>query len=500
MAQWRFYGRNECRKRIVEILQNQQFFFLKIEGRRRIGKSRLVLQSLEDARLLSRSFRLQIPDAEPGGLIASVREALSIFKPHGIPELSITSLWDVARLIQELIRAEYIIVLDEFQYLNRERLRPLLSYLQEVVDQAKFTRATRSGGLIVAGSIHTEMQAILESKDAPLYGRITDRIELNHFTPATIKNILSDHSTYTPEKLLFFYTLLEGVPKYYEDVFERQLFHNSRHEVLKGLFFDSSAPLANEAETWFLHGLKGRYITILRALAQNNGYATHHQIQDFITHSSGSDADKNQVGAYLEILKSRYKLLAKQQPIFTKIKSRHTRYAIQDNFLLAWLHAISPSFRARGYRPMVQLLDDVNTSLIRLEGLVFEKLVRNLIRQRSREGLLDFNLTQDIEGYWNDKELEIDLILIDDLNRRVCFGSCKRQGSKLLKEVDFLPQKVSQLLKRKPFQQFFNWTHDYILVAPEVPLEVHRHIVERKKSGVISALGMDDLIKDTGSE
>lgn len=500
MSKWRFYGRNRVKDLLQAVLSRDRFFFLKIEGRRRIGKSRLVLQCLADAKLLHRSFRVQVPDAEPGGLITTVEDALSIFKPEISSDLEVKNLRGVARLIRALLQANYIVVIDEFQYLNRERLRPLLSYLQEVVDEAKFNPSEFPGGLIVAGSIHTEMEAILESKDAPLYGRITDRIELEHFTPATIKQILQDQAKYSPENLLFFYSLLEGVPKYYEDVYERELFGKSRKEILQGLFFDSSAPLANEAETWFLHGLKGRYITILSALAQRNGFATHHEIQDFISQSSLGESDRGQVGVYLEALINRYKILVKQQPIFTRHKSRHTRFTIHDNFLLTWLSAVAPSFRARGFMPLLQLLESSELRLANLEGIIFEKLVRNLIRQRSRESLLDFNLTQDIEGYWNERELEVDLILIDEVNQRIRFGSCKREGQKLVGEVEKLPAKVEQLVKKKPFNRYASWYRDFTLYAPTVPSGVREKIVAARKIGVVNAVSLDDLIDGTGCE
>lgn len=495
MAKWRFYGRDIYTEKLKNILSRDLFYFVKIEGRRRIGKSKLIIENLDRWGKSSRSFRVQIPDAEPGGLITTIRNAADVMYPGQFNDTSIKNLHDVASLIGKLIDRGEIVVLDEFQYLNRERLRPLLSYLQEVVDARKGTEGI--GGLIVAGSIHTEMKAILENKDSPLYGRITDKLTINHFTPAAIKEVLSEHCEYDPLKLLFFYTLLEGVPKYYEDVFERGLFSKNRKEIIEGLFFDTSAPLSSEAETWFLSGLKGRYLTIIEALAARKGFATSNEIKEFLINSSASDSERSQIGVYIETLINNYKIIERQHPIFVNKKSRHTRYAICDNFLRTWIHAIKPAYQAKGYRPLSSLLSLVDQRISNLEGLIFEKLVRELIYQRSRESILDFNLTDEISGYWNHAQFEIDQIFIDRDNKIVRFGSCKRNPSELLSEIETLRYKIEKLMKRKPFSLFQSYHIEYLLFSPEKNRDLERTIARKNMAGVVRHFSLNDLIEGT---
>lgn len=71
---------------------------------------------------------------------------------------------DLARLVGSLARAGYAVVLDEFQYFHRLRLRPFCSFLQAEVDSLASDSANVPGGLLVLGSIHTEMMAILEDR------------------------------------------------------------------------------------------------------------------------------------------------------------------------------------------------------------------------------------------------------------------------------------------------------------------------------------------------
>ncbi len=127
------------------------------------------------------------------------------------------------------------------------------------------------GGLIVLGSIHTEMVALLEDRTAPLYNRVTDTINLTHLDIGSILSILQDHAEPTPERLLFLWNLFEGVPKFYRDCYEQDVLAAERRTLLRRIFFESSSPLRTEAENWFLRELRGRYDVVLKFVARNPG-------------------------------------------------------------------------------------------------------------------------------------------------------------------------------------------------------------------------------------
>jgi hypothetical protein len=96
----------------------------------------------------------------------------------------------------------------------RKSLYPFTSELQSEVDRLAASRDV-SGGLIVLGSLHTEIQALLEDRSAPLYQRLTDTINLGHLDIASVLELLQAHADTTPERLLFLWNLFEGVPKFY---------------------------------------------------------------------------------------------------------------------------------------------------------------------------------------------------------------------------------------------------------------------------------------------
>src|SRR5690606_39982407 len=123
--------------------------------------------------------------------------------------------------------------------------------------------AAVQGGLIVLGSLHAEMTALLENRDAPLFNRTTDSLEVGHLDIASILEIVRTHADDDPFRLLFLWNLFEGVPKFYRDAYEQGVLASGRRELLQSLFFASSSPLRNDAAHWFLRQLRGRYDLVL---------------------------------------------------------------------------------------------------------------------------------------------------------------------------------------------------------------------------------------------
>ncbi len=65
---WDFYGRNEELENVKSILSRGRWFFLKITGRRRIGKTTLVQKAIQQVEH-SKTFYMQVPDADAAGVV-----------------------------------------------------------------------------------------------------------------------------------------------------------------------------------------------------------------------------------------------------------------------------------------------------------------------------------------------------------------------------------------------------------------------------------------------
>jgi AAA+ ATPase superfamily predicted ATPase len=485
---WDFYGRREQLDQLSEILARGRWFFIKVTGRRRIGKTTLIHQALE-ASGNDQVFYLQIPDSAPAGVLSAFQDAFETFAMDTEQFPLPRSLGEMAATVGALARSGYVVVLDEFQYFHRERLNSFCSLLQHQVDELARDSANVPGGLLVLGSIHTELTSLLEDRDAPLYGRTTHEIALDHLDIQTVVEILQTHEVLSAKRLLFLWGLFEGVPKFYRDCYEEDLLRASRSELLEGIFFKSSSPLRSEAENWFLKELRGRYDVILKFLARSQG-ARHAEIVDYVRQVSRDT--KEQVAGYLQILIGRYGLIEKRQPIFGNPRGTKGRYYITDNFLAAWLAALKTSVSSRNFRPVATLVAATDERLQAHEGRVLEKLVKVIYEERSRKGVGDFFLTEAVNGFWNRGDPDVDLIFVDEEQERIRFGTCKRNPERLLGSLTKLDEGIQIFLKTH--RRFQGWTHERVAIAPFIPDPVRQQL---EGAGVI-AEGLPRLLGPLG--
>ena len=474
---WGFYGRHAELKQLGEILARGRWFFVKVTGRRRIGKTTLIQQALPASG--RRVFYVQIPDSGPAGVLSAVADALDTFQVDPAISRRPTSLRELALTIGELARHGYLVALDEFQYFNRDRLREFCSHLQEVVDELTAVASSVTGGLLVLGSIQTEINALLEDHSAPLFNRTTDEIRLGHLDIESLVALLGAHAEPTPERLLFLWNLFEGVPKFYRDCYEQGVLGAGRRDLLEKAFFLSSSPLRTEADNWFLKELHGRYDVVLKYIARHSG-CLHGDLIQHVRDMSSETSE--QVGGYLKILIERYQMIERRQPIFARAGGRRGRYYLTDNFLRAWLAALATPVQALNFVPAARLIEKADDRLAEVEGHSLEKLVALLYEERSRKGVGDFPLTSRIQGFWDRGDTEIDLVAIAEDERRIRFGTCKRSADKLVADVPILDGHVNRFLVAHPRYQ--GWSIERVSIAPaltpdlRVRLQTTGHIAQ----------------------
>ncbi len=473
---WGFYGRSDELAELDRVLRRRRWFFARVTGRRRIGKTTLVQRALAEAGRMQ-SFYVQIPDSAPAGVLSAVHDAMDTF---GVPTETFgrpDSLLALARTLESMCEAGYVVALDEFQYFSRKQLAEFTSHLQATVDRLAANATRVPGGLIVLGSLHAELAALLEDRDAPLYNRTTDHLELGHLNISSLLDLLDVHADRRPERLLFLWNLFEGVPKFYRDAYEQDVLGADRHTVLERLFFRSSSPLRTEAENWFLSELRGRYDVVLKFVARNPGCG-HGDIEAHARRVSPTTAEH--ASGYLKILIERYQMLERKLPIFARPNARRGRYYVRDNFLRSWLAALHSPVSAINFRPLATLIRQADERLAHSEGHALERMVAQLYEERSRKGVGDFSLTARIQGYWDRGDVEIDLVALNDEARIIRFGSVKRNAARLLNNGGNLRGHVQRFLER--YSTYEGWTMELVGLAPTINAEQRRAI---EASGII---------------
>lgn len=481
-AEWGFYGRRTELEDLRDVLARRRWFFLKISGRRRIGKTSLVQQALQPSQRANVLY-IQIPDSDPAGVVSTARDFMQ--QMFGIQHDLPTDLRSLATRIGSLIEKGWIVALDEFQYFNRKVLFEFTSQLQSEVDRLAAIADRVPGGLIVLGSLHTEMAALLDERTAPLYNRVTDDLDLGHLDISSVLEILEKHADRTPERLLFLWNLFEGVPKFYRDCFEQGVIGGERRTVLRQMFFSSSSPLRTEADNWFLKELRGRYDLVLKYIARHPG-CSNAELQN---HARSVDpTSENQVGGYLKVLDERYKMIERLQPIFAKASAKSGRFYIRDNFLRSWLAALAVPVASVSFRPVEELVRIADERLAEAEGHGLERLVASLYEERSRKGIGDFALTEHIRGWWDRNDTEIDLVALNDEARVIRLGSCKRSPDRLVRDLSRFDGHVARFMEA--FPRFREWTLEKVAIAPSLDASRRAEIV---KAGYL-AQDLGDLI------
>lgn len=442
-SSWDFYGRDSELQALCKVLDADRWFFVRVGGRRRIGKTSLVREALRRSGR-DRVAYLQVDDADPAAVVATARRHLSLCGvPDGMLPVDLVSL---AATLADLAAAGWVVVLDEFQWFSRKSLYPFNGMLQFEVDRFLTDRRAASGGMIVLGSIQTEMVALLDDRRAPLYGRLSGSINLGHLDARSVVRILSAHADLDPKRLLFLWGLFQGVPKYWRDAWAQGVLTAPRTEVLKSLFFDPPAPLQDEGRYWLVEELRGRYDLFLRYIAEHPGASN----ADIVAHAAQvkgyGDA---QPGFYLGALEQRFQLIRRRTAALAARTGRNGRYEISDNFLRSWLAALADPVALQGMRPTNELVAIADERLATAEGASFEGLVAWLFEERSRLGVGEFALTAPAEPWWDRVGAEIDVVVCAE-PRRVMLCSCKRSATKLVADLPQFERHIGRFLERHP--------------------------------------------------
>lgn len=424
-----------------------------------------------------KALYVQLPEGGPAYAVRRFRSAVQLaglgVHLRRLPEFS--DLLGMASAIGELCRNGVVVALDEFQRCLSGPLLPLPSLLQEEVDRLRDDHQA-SGSLILLGSVQSEMEALLQDRNAPLYGRTNFDLDLEPWTLKTIFEVCEEHGAHDPSRCLTLLTLFGGVPKYWQEfsslegIDDISDWDSWAAAVCSELFLVRDAPLRREGEFLLAGELRQRHLNVLEAVASL---------------TSGTSADIGQalpevtsIGDSLRILVKSLRLLEKQLPVFAPTRSNKARYTVSDPFLCAWLGAIQPCCDAARFAPVAEVARSLLPMLQTLEGFAFERVMRQATEEASRAGAKDFPLSGMVRGYWNrprthSKPVEIDLVAWNDTTRRVRFGSCKRSAFKHgSKARETFRSHVKRFLRTRAGRRFRNWSQEFALFAPEFPKEL----------------------------
>lgn len=394
--------------------------FTVMVGRRRIGKTSLLLESVKGQKYL---YLFVSRKSEP--LLCEQ------FQEDAADALGLQIFGTISRfkdLFEQLLifatKEHYTLIIDEFQEFNN--VNPsIFSDVQNLWDQYKDKAKIN---FISSGSIYSMMMKIFENRKEPLFGRLTSKITLQPFVVSVIKEILNDYNPkYTSEDLLCLYMLTGGVPKYIDLLMEAGA-------VTKDKILDMAtrpdSPFIGEGKELLISEFGkeyGTYFSILQLIA--SGKTTQSEIDSII--------GKN-TGAYLVNLEKEYSLITKNKPMFSKPESRKNRWSLNDNYLRFWFRFIFPNQSLIEMGKYELLREYIDKNYEQYSDFILEKYFRAKMAEEER-------ITA-IGSYWNNKgENEIDMIALNDLDKTAIVAEVKRNPKKI--DMNLLQTKANSIKK-----------------------------------------------------
>lgn len=400
------------RKRELELLaeiearSRRTAQFTVVTGRRRVGKTSLILKAVEKTehaylfverkseRDLCETFKAELE--ERFGMVI-----------HG----QVTAFVEIFEEALKLATQRPItLVIDEFQEFRKVNMS-VFSGIQKLWDLYK-DRAKIN--LIVSGSVYTLMQKIFKTKKAALYGRETAFLKIEPFDVSVLKEILGTYrKQYTKEDLLALWTFTGGVAKYVELLMDHGGYTRDRMIDLivreDSVFLEEGrAVLVDEFEKEY-----GVYFSILAAIAQ--GRNTRPEISQCI----GRD-----VGGYLMRLEKDYALITRKLPLFARETAKGAHFELNDCFFRFWFRFV---FKY-GYLLEIKGYEKLRT-IIRRDYDVFSG---HSLERYFRQKFIESGEWTRIGNWWDRKgENELDLVAEDELDGRLMVAEVKRERKRI---------------------------------------------------------------------
>lgn len=405
MGEQQFFGREQERRVIERELGRPRPSVVIVRGRRRVGKSRLLVEA---TRAFPTIYYQATKIAGSMSLHLFRVEVSRVIGPE--PLLDSLSDWLGVLAFLEQVAAERMpgltIVLDEFPYLC-DTDPSLPSVLQKFCDGVR-ERGTALN-VVLCGSKISFMEELLGEKN-PLHGRQTLDLDLG---PLSFRDASRFFPEWSREERLRAYGILGGIP-YYLKLCDPEF---TLSENILDLVLSTGAPLGDEPNNLLQAELRDvtRYATILRSIAE--GCTDSGGIIGRVRELKDSSA----LAPYVQKL-AELRLIRIVRSLDATERERDRRYYLDDPFLAFWYRFYLPNLSplAAGH------MEDVWRHAIepRLDdhmGGMFEWICRDYARRFINEALPA--AAQEVGQIWaSDYDIDVAGRL---LNGAAFAGECK---------------------------------------------------------------------------
>ncbi|MGB9939011.1 ATP-binding protein [Methanosarcina sp.] len=412
-----FINRESELKYLNEEYEKDNFRFISVIGRRRLGKTRLIRKFLEDKNDFSYLLVPELNDLE-----VRLEIAESFHEKFGLNFLG-TPSWDelFEKLFQFSEKKRIILVFDEFQRFF-DINKSIFSYLQKQIDSYA---AESKLFFIVSGSSIGMMHRIFDHA-APLYGRRTGQLGFEAFRFYTLKEWFPEFS---PANRVHIYAIYGGTPKYLEEV-ESRILAESLKKILSRTSLLYSEPenlLKTEVQD------SNTYFNIMKVIAA--GTTTPSEI------AVASGIKPTSIDYFLTVLRDDLDLIVREIPVCERKTTKKSIYLIKDNFFKFWFRFIYPNYSELELGNTDLVLSKIEAELDRFTGPAFEEITRQFLIALNHQKKLPFTFGK-IAKQWGKfrgepgkNTYEIDLAALNENTKEILFCECKWQKQPVGTEV-----------------------------------------------------------------
>lgn len=400
-------GRETELERLEKLYKSDQFEFLVMYGRRRVGKTTILQEFASRHKVIFYSAQEKNDSLNLQDFSQAVQQALDGQFIAPFPS------WKEAfsHITKKTQSGRTVLIIDEFPFMAGTN-PSIKSILQHEIDHEWSKKKIL---LILCGSSVSFMINQIMGYESPLYGRTTSVMEILPFDYLDSGKFFP---LYSNEEKLTAYGILGGIPRYLNAFSpKRSIQENLEKEILANGAFLNDEPMT---VLWAELREPNIYNSILEAIAR--GYNRVTEIADCI------HEDKGKCGKYLTTLLE-IRIVEKRTPCGEPDNSRKAVYLLSDPFYRFWYHYI---FANKSYYDLlgpVESAKEIMRELPEFMGTAFEEICRQFLIRQARKRSLPF-VPAKIGKWWGNNPYiraqdDVDILALNKNKTEGIFCECK---------------------------------------------------------------------------
>lgn len=401
-----FIGREKELKTLDRLYQSDQFEFVVIYGRRRVGKTALINHFIDDKQAI---YFMGVESNEKQNL-ENFSKSIIEFSSGIQAETSFSSYQAALEYVFKLAEKERVILaIDEYPYVARSS-KSLASTLQMLIDKYKDHSKLM---LILCGSSMSYMEDHVLAYKAPLYGRRTAQMKI---LPFDFEECCTYLSRLSNEDKAYIYGIVGGTPQYLLQINDKL----SVEDNIKNTYLNPTSFLYEEPLNLLKQEVRepAIYNAIITAVA--TGHSRMSEISTKVGEST------TVCSGYLKNLIN-LGIIKKETPYGEKT-SKKSIYSIEDNMFYFWYRFVPDNMSAIARGAATLVYRRIKAQLNDYMGRVFEEICAQYLWKLLLEGNVPIEFTSLGRWWGNDPrkraQTEIDIVGEQDSSSAI-FAECK---------------------------------------------------------------------------